>query len=279
MPVAKLKAASSTWNWLHQHSIEVIPVVFITNESLLQTSENNLPLLADNIYQLLTSQLKEYAITPKEIQIDCDWTATTRDKYFSLLQFFRQQPLCKNHQTLLSATIRLYQCKYRIKTGVPPVDRGLLMCYNMGNLKNPDTRNSILEASELKKYIANLDTYPLPLDVAFPLFNWMVLYRNNTYTGLIQNLMADSLRQQSFVETRDNRFVIKSDTVWNGYIFKKEDILRYEKSDISEILRAEKALADHWKTQQFTLSLFHLDSTVLTQYPSYELEKIFTAMQ
>ncbi|MFT3826851.1 MAG: hypothetical protein QM731_23205 [Chitinophagaceae bacterium] len=279
MPVAKVQINTTDLQWLQQHHIPVIPVVFITNESLQQTPEEKILTIADNLSQLLSAQLEQYALTTKEIQVDCDWTAGTRDKYFKLLRRLREQPLLNNKQIILSATIRLYQCKYRTKTGVPPVDRGLLMCYNMGNLKDPATKNSILETDELKKYIGSLNTYPLPLDAAFPLFDWKVLYRNNIYSGLIQTIPDDTLKRQPFVQVKGNRFFITTDTTWKGYMLNKGDILRSETSNLNEIIDAATALRKKWQTQDFTVSLFHLDSLVLTKYPSYELEKIFTVMQ
>ncbi len=66
-----------------------------------------------------------------------------------------------------------------------------------GQFKNPATNNSIIEHNELKKYISNLARYPLPLDVAFPLFEWKVLFRKGNYAGLIQKL-PDSILNKSF---------------------------------------------------------------------------------
>ena len=68
---------------------------------------------------------------------------------------------------MLSATIRLHQLKFIGESGIPPVDKGLLMCYNMGDLHRLRISNSILETAELKKYIKQLSVYPLKLDVAF----------------------------------------------------------------------------------------------------------------
>ncbi|SDF10039.1 hypothetical protein [Chitinophaga filiformis] len=70
-----------------------------------------------------------------EIQIDCDWTAGTREKYFHFLKALRHYYPDK----ILSATIRLYPYKYTKKMGVPPVDRGMLMCYNLGDIKDAST--------------------------------------------------------------------------------------------------------------------------------------------
>ena len=146
------------------------------------------------------------------------------------------------YQYPISATIRLHQIKFLAKTGVPPVSKGLLMCYNMGNLKNPATKNSIIETEELKKYIDNLAAYPLPLDVALPLFNWKVLFRNNTYAGLIQNL-PDSLLTNPFISKAGNRYLFLKDSLLAGYPFKKGDVLRNEQSEYSEIISTAGAIS------------------------------------
>src|ERR1019366_1414323 len=126
----------------------------------------------------------------------CDWTAATRATYFQLLKVARSRLNEAGFASAkISATIRLFQCKYMAKTGVPPVDKGLLMCYNMGNLTHPGTGNSILETTELKKYIASVTTYPLPLDVALPIFDWKVLFHEGSYAGLVKDL-PDSLLQR-----------------------------------------------------------------------------------
>ena len=123
--------------------------------------------LAGKICKLLASIYQNNLNKPYEIQFDCDWTETTKEKYFHLLKLARARLNQFGFSTAkISATIRLYQCKYLFKTGVPPVDKGMLMCYNMGNLKNPGTKNFILESYELRKYISSLNTYPLQLDVA-----------------------------------------------------------------------------------------------------------------
>ena len=49
----------------------------------------------------------------------------------------------------MSATIRLHQVKYRADTGVPPVDRGMLMAYNLLPPDQAGERSSILDNREL----------------------------------------------------------------------------------------------------------------------------------
>jgi hypothetical protein len=270
LPVAKLQAAGSDL----QRGFTIIPVVFITNECIQKIDSLQTKPLAEKIMQLLRSLITETDFDSiPEVQIDCDWTASTRDRYFDILKNIKSlKPNAK-----LSATIRLHQIKFLSKTGVPPVDRGLLMCYNMGNLKNPATNNSILETEELKKYTGNLSRYPLPLDVAFPLFNWKVLYHNNIYSGLIQSL-PDAAFSNSFCTKTGNRYRVLKDTLLQGYDLRKGDMLRDEQSDIKEVLAAAGEISSHLKNTPLRVSLYHLDSVILSKYSTHELESIYNSL-
>ena len=269
-PLAKLQATSDEL----QGGIQIIPTVFITNECIQKIDSSQIAALAKNIYALILEikQANHFDSIP-EIQIDCDWTQASKEKYFQLL--INLKPLTTNYK--LSATIRLHQIKFLSKTGVPPVDRGLLMCYNMGNLKDPATKNSILETEELKKYIANLATYPLPLDVAFPLFDWKVLCRNNMYTGLIQGL-PDNVFNSSFCNKTGNRYSILKDTLLHDYDLRKGDIIRDEQSDIKEVLAAATEIGKQLKNTQLRVSLYHLDSVILNKYTIHDLESVYNSL-
>ena len=270
MPVAKMQTLIVG---LHKY-VSIIPVVFITNECIQKIDSSQIGKLSENIYGLILEIKRSAGFNNfPEVQIDCDWTAATKDKYFQLLNTTKQ----KTPNTKLSCTIRLHQIKFLSKTGIPPVDRGLLMCYNMGNLKNPATKNSILETEELKKYIGNLDTYPLPLDVAFPLFNWKVLYRNNMYTGLIQGLPGETFSSSFCIKTGDRYHILK-DTLLQGYDLRKGDMLRDEQSDIKEVLSAANEIGKHLKNTPLRVSLYHLDSVILNKYSTHELESIYNSL-
>ena len=256
---------------------EVIPVVFITNECIRQLDTSKTTMLADQIFSLVRqiSSINGFN-TFREIQLDCDWTAGSRDSYFSLLQ--KTGALCKKEGIAVSCTIRLHQIKFMSKSGVPPVDKGLLMCYNMGNLKNPATGNSIIETAELEKYTGNLSGYPLPLDVAFPLFGWKVLFRNNIYSGLVENLPGDVLTGD-FISVSGNRYTILHDTTLAGYAFKKGDVLRDEQSSYATVLSAAQSISRRLKNTAPRVSLYHLDSVILKKYSLHELETVYNSLR
>ena len=277
-PVAKLQPTAGATAWLSAHPIEIIPTVFITNECMQQIKSDQLHGLAANLHELISSitQLLPHTNAIPEIQLDCDWTASSKDNYFSLLNQLKTLPLFQQKQ--VSATIRLYQCKYKLKTGIPPVNRGLLMCYNMGNLKSLETNNSILDAAELEKYIGNLHEYPLQLDVALPLFDWKVLYRQRSYAGLIQQLPDSVLQQSGVAQQSRNMFTITRDTTLNDYAFKKGDVVRQEDANFAEIIKTTRLLRSKLVSPDITVALYHLDSLTLHKYSTHELEEIFDSM-
>lgn len=246
---------------------ETIPVVFITNECLAQTDSAQIPLLAQRLAKLVGDMVeKEQISRVPELQLDCDWTEGTKDRYFQLLRLIRAEPFLKGRE--LTATIRLYQLKFSFKTGVPPVDRGLLMCYNMGNLKNPATQNSILEIQELQKYIANLGHYKLPLDLALPLFNWYVWFSDIKLKGLLYaNQLPEALQGKE-------KYVFKTDTVVNGLAFKKGDLLRFEDSRAEDVRTAAGLVAPKISNKKMRLIFFHLDSTLISRYDDQILKDI-----
>jgi len=274
LPVAQVRFQDSAF--LKQDSIQIIPVVFITNSCIKNIDSSQAKQLAVKITDLVNGISKANGLTFHELQIDCDWTSSTKENYFKLLETIKSQIV--NRKSQISCTIRLHQIKYSNKTGIPPVDRGLLMAYNMGDLKDPSAKNSILETSELKKYIGDLSSYPLPLDVALPLFEWKVLFRQNVYTGLLENF-PDSFFNNASIKKTTNRFEVLRDTILNGYEFKKGDIIRKEESSYEEILSAAKLISERLSATNIRLSLFHLDSVILSKYSVYEMENIFNSLR
>ncbi len=250
--------------------VRPIPVVFITNECIRQLDSASAESLAVQILQLVrdiqsVNQLQAF----HELQIDCDWTVSTKEVYFVFLNYLKKL----DPQLLLSVTIRLHQVKYIAKAGVPPVHRGLLMCYNMGNLRNPATVNSILDPGELKKYLGHLNTYPLPLDIALPLFSWSVVFRNGSYVGLLK-IRASDLPVTAVSRVGENRFRLNKDTVLAGFDCRKNDEIRYESSELQQILQASDYLGQHWKDTSARIAFFHLDSIILQKYSTHDLEII-----
>jgi hypothetical protein len=254
------------WKQKPTASRPVTPVIFITQEAIQSLDSSSMDSLAVRMARL-SEKICHDISTTNEVQIDCDWTAGTRDRYFSLLRSLRFTPFLQNK--VLSVTIRLHQVKFVSETGVPPADKGLLMAYNMGNLKSPDTNNSIIDLKELSKYTAGLDRYPLSLDVALPVFDWWVLFDGRKYKGLVYMHNSEWNKR--------SRMEITSDTAIEGYQFHKGQWLRHEQSDMTTIQAVARHLAARMPSDPIRVVLFHLDETNLDGFSLHELETIFNA--
>jgi hypothetical protein len=284
VPVARVLVDTAALQVLNRLGIEMIPVVFITNESLQLSDSAAVITLAGKIVNLVSLiQQKEKLGAFHELQIDCDWAGSTKEKYFSLLK--RVHELMKDSNSVftadgkLSATIRLHQVKYKNKTGIPPVDKGLLMCYNMGNLKNPAVKNSIFDTDEMKKYLAGLQNYPLPLDAALPLFEWAVYFSKDVYKGIVSNISHEQLQYTG--NFSNNEFIFYQDTVLQNIAFSKGDKLRFEAPAAQEINRAIAYLKNTLPSepQHFTVSFYHLDELILNKHPQHEIESFYNSFR
>ena len=155
--------------------VEYIPTVFIVNDCFVKET--------DRLDQLLLRRILQISETHdvpgvKEIQIDCDWSQRTQKAYFAMLQ--RLRTAAHEHGIQLSATIRLHQ----LSLPVPPVDRGVLMMYNTGDISRLD-KNPILDIDDAAPYMRYLKDYQLPLSTAYPVFAWQLLVRLNHFVGIM----------------------------------------------------------------------------------------------
>jgi hypothetical protein len=253
---------------------DIVPVVFITNRTLLNSDEADVSRLAERLLKKLDKLTEDLSQNIPEIQIDCDWSGQSRALYFKLLGHLR--PWLNKQGIKLSATIRLHQVKYYQRTGVPGVDRGVLMFYNTGTIDDPSTKNSILDLSIARAYFKNFDEYPLPLDIALPIFRWGVIFQEDRFVQIINGLddykLTDTTR---FVKVGENQFELRKSMYLEGYYLYKGDRIRTEKVDKESLLQAAKLLATELRADDRYLIFYHLDSTLIADYPHEVLETIY----
>lgn len=252
--------------------MEVVPVVFVMNDVLAESPVDSMELLAGHIYSRIGIVNRMYGIANiAEIQMDCDWNASTRDKYFTLLQSMRT--ILQQNGLQLSATLRLHQLKYRKTTGVPPVNRVTLMCYNMGRLTEYGSRNSILNIAEAQDYIQGTGIYPVPVDIALPLFGWGVCFDSKqNYRGLINGLSEQDIQQSCFTGIAPGIYRADSTVILRGSYIRKGDHIRLEEPSIGEIRQVAQLAASRIKTSKYVI-WYHLDSLLLQKHPDHELQK------
>lgn len=237
--VGKLERAAGSAGELR---LSWVPVVFVREEVLRQLPEEQRPQLAAEIWREVAAIGAGFPRAPAELQLDCDWTDRSQQAFFALLgEVKRQSGLA------LSATIRLHQVKYRERTGVPPVERGMLMFYNMGELSAAPGARSIYDAAAAERYLARLGEYPLPLDVALPIWSWTLHARDGRVIDVLQSTDPGELEGQAFLERRapgrgggrgdELRYAAKETAFFRGVLLRQGDEL------VGEVVGPAEALA------------------------------------
>ncbi len=265
--------------------VAFVPTVFITNRTLENLSWGGVDELAEKIVKKLSlispfpfSILAKGGRGGDEVQIDCDWTLTTRTNYFRLLNHLKQH---LPPTTALSATIRLHQIKFYRTTGVPPVERGMLMYYNMGDWKNLRTENSILDLTTASRYADYVSDYPLPLDVVLPLFHWAILYRNGKPLKITNHLTHKDFQNERLFKkaSEANQYIVLQNTTLWGVSVRRGDRFRVEESTPQNLIISTQTLAQEIQNTKLTFALYHLDSLNLSYYEKDSLQQIIQAFR
>ena len=215
----------------------VIPVVYLKNEifnpELTEGNSTYISTLAHKLGDYIEQINRYYRLRVSEVQFDCDWSLSTKQAYFSMLEAFK-----KEYPYQLSATIRLHQVKYREETGVPPVDYGVLMYYNMGRITATGA-NSIYDRSTALRYLGKLREYPLPLDIALPMFAWGVHSADGQVLNLVGGLThAEAQAISTLVRTDDpDIYKVAEQTYYKGRVWQAGDLIKIE--EVSDAQRKE----------------------------------------
>ncbi|NTE03542.1 hypothetical protein G6M26_07295 [Agrobacterium tumefaciens] len=254
--------------------ISIIPVVFLVNNVFNHLDSGKNKLLADRIANFVEAKVKQAGKQDfKELQIDCDWTKTTRDQYFNFLEQLKIHPLL-NGKTI-SVTLRLHQVKNVITSGIPPVKKAMLMCYNMGNLRKYGPQNSILNQHEMDIYLKDyLSNYPLKLDVALPLFEWAVVFRNKEYAGISKRISKTQIHDKKLFRQKGSSILYDLLSDYPSAGLKRGDVIRWEEISAEDLLSTSKFLSRYLNPEERNLVFYHLDIDLLKHFTNEDFQKV-----
>jgi hypothetical protein len=254
--------------------VAVVPVVYLKNEVFQKLTADRLEAFARQTWDEVGHRMAALGATPRELQLDCDWSLSTRERYFAYLIQLRGIA-----GVPLSATIRLHQVKFREKTGVPPVERGALMFYNMGEFRPEAGKRAIFDAHAAARYVERLDSYPLPLDLALPIYSWTVQVRDERVVALLQRVDPDELAGVEFLRPDGDRFAATRNGFLHGALLREDDRLKIERMAPADTLAAAALAAEHLRRAARTVVLFDLSERNLARYGNDELDRIFEALR
>lgn len=275
VPIAPVELATPL-----PQGFDYVPVVFLREHVLRHPGPGGTDALAQHLWREVLSIARRAALPFNELQLDCDWTEGTREAYFALLRAVAGKAHAA--QVQLSSTIRLHQVKYRERMGVPPVDRGMLMFYNMGRIA--DGTRSIFDPEAARRYLGRITDYPLPLDAALPIWGWTVVLRDDEPHTLLQATDPAELRRlQSVTLQRDGRYRVVAPTFVQGEMLREGDILQPEMVMPQQALEAAQmlapVLAPAAAPAKRTVALFHLSDAVLARHDDASLGALYETVR
>ena len=264
--------ATISFNDSVPQGIEVIPTIFIVNECVKHGVDSIAQLLVDRVLQMNeTHDIKNV----RELQIDCDWTASTQDDYFAFLAHVRE--LLAERGMRLSATIRLHQLSMQ----APPVDYGVLMMYNTGELKNSKRRNPILDKRDVEPYLGHLAQYSLPLCAAYPNFGWQLLYTGDKFRDI---LYSEDLNDTTlYRKVATGKYLVISSIDLPNYLSSNStytylnagDTVIVVKPDAQTLVQVHDALSHERPGINNQVIIYSLNKSSINNYTSSDYEKIF----
>lgn len=222
--------------------VEVVPVTYITIEALRSMDGCESAMAPLIVERMLAMCSYNGCGEIKELQLDCDWTSTTKESYEKLCQVVRDLLHAKG--IALSITVRLHQ----LRETPPPADSGVLMLYNTGALKRPETRNSILSYDDVEAYVRPIE-YPMPLDYAYPVFGWGVKFAGNKFVSIVP---------------------------YDSCLISGNEHVRYERPDAYTILNVKELVEENIGKPARGNILYHLDYSQFKNYTDDEISEIYS---
>jgi hypothetical protein len=235
--------------------IEVVPTVFITLDALKQmgSMEELAQLIIKRV--LAMSSYNELGVI-KELQIDCDWTQSTEEKYNDLCRHMRS--ILEQKNIGLSSTIRLHQVGGAVSSDVQSY---VLMLYNAVSIANTNTNNSILSYEDIHPYLMRkknikafenlLEAKQIGFNLALPTFAWGVVFKDGKFDRLVRNYSQDS-----------------PDSLIGEW-------MRIEECPYDEIKKVKDDAHRAFKRTKANIVIYHLDSLNLVKYTSDEIKNIY----
>lgn len=232
VPIATTKFLSPIPN-----GVEIVPTAFITIEALRAMAGKEAE-FAELIVERMLAMCSYNKCGPiSELQLDCDWTSSTRYTYATLCE--QAKGRLAEYGIELSITLRLHQ----LGETPPPADRAVLMLYNTGAIKDPSTENSILDIDNVRPYLKRNSNYPLPLSYAYPAFGWGVRFRGEEFVAI----------------TSENAEAAEGETI------------RFERPTIADIYDVKVLVEERLGKPQGGNIIYHLDTKQLDYYTPNEI--------
>lgn len=272
-PIGTIKGGQDSLYCKH-----ITPSIFFSNIVFVKSSTGQLDTLAVRVRDRIAEvdahfEKQQFGRKYTDILIDCDWSKKSKDKFFYFIERLKELMPDKD----ITTTLRLWQYKNQTAAGIPPVDRVLLMCYNVQAANEYQAENSIATLSEIKKYVEGVK-YPLLIDLALPIFSWGVIFRNQEFKGVIRNAKSEDYINSKYTQVGENRFKLNEEMVIGDFFARPGDEIRIEGLNQMQLGELADFLYENVKVDKYSrITFFSWDfsSKILKRKQINEIKDIF----
>lgn len=240
------------WKTSLRIEAEIVPFIKIHNAVLNRLNDSISMELAAFSYARIERINQEQQIEIKEIQIHADFTPENQSAYFNFLNLFKQ--ICERDGIELSVGLHVSHFSNTNQTQIPPAHRLMLMVMNTGDRADWQEQNSILHPSHHVFEQVHFDPIQIPVDWSFPLYSWVLQYRDDTLIKVHSAWDSQTLGDSLFKRINENTFVAGTDTFCEDKQGRKAEIKK------ADHFRFEMVHPETWKEIQIKLAAAGLKS-------------------
>ena len=140
-----------------------------------------------------------------------------------------------------------------------------------------ESLNSIYDRGIAKRYVSSLKKYPLPLNIALPIYAWGIHIRDNAIVGLRSKLTVEDLQSdKNFTEIDEITFRVNKSNYRKGVFYQKEDIVKIEAISAADLKEMASDLQVNLNQQPKEIIFYDLDELNLKNYEKSIFKQVST---
>ena len=141
------------------------------------------------------------------------------------------------------------------------------MYYATTNPLEFNDNNSILDNKLAENYCKNIEQYPIPLDVALPIYSWAILENQVGEKRLLNGIRNEKLKDTSlYKSSKPNFYLVKKDHYLDGNYIYEDYTIKIEEISKAQLQQSATFLKNKIKNKELNTIFFQLDSSNLIHY-------------
>ncbi|RZK18976.1 MAG: hypothetical protein EOO86_08805 [Pedobacter sp.] len=114
----------------------------------------------------------------------------------------------------------------------------------------------------------------MKLDVALPIFEWAVVFRNKKYAGISRRISKTKIQDKKLFKQRENSILYDLLIDYPAAGLKRGDVIRWEEISTEDLFATSSFLSRYLKPEERNLVFYHLDTDLLKHFTDEDFRKV-----